>query len=359
MLKRNNLSVQLTFLILLIGALLASCTDKPQGTNPSPIADEALAPATVLPLPSPTLAAPLISVAAEETAVPEQTNQEPFSTVAIVEETAVIPAEIPITTPTNVPAFMPTSVPLPTPSGTYSWTLRVPILMYHYISTPPEDADIYRTDLSVPPENFREQMAYLAENGYTPIDLYQLSAAIAAKIDLPEKPVILTFDDGYLDNYENAFPILQEFGFTGTFFVITDLVDQGVGGYANWDQLEEMAAAGMRIESHSKSHPDLSTMSRDGVIFQVLGSQETIAAHIGYTPRYFCYPGGRYTDETMQILAELGFWGATTTQGGIWHGFEDRYEASRQRMRYDTTMEQFRILIDPDGTVGGKQAAEN
>jgi peptidoglycan/xylan/chitin deacetylase (PgdA/CDA1 family) len=201
-------------------------------------------------------------------------------------------------------------------------------------------------------------MAYLAENGYTPIDLYQLSAAVTAQIDLPEKPIVLTFDDGYLDNYENAFPILQEFGFIGTFFIITDFADQGAEGYANWEQLKEMAAAGMRIESHTKNHPDLSTMGRADIIFQALGSQETIAAHIGYAPRYLCYPGGRYNEETMQILAELDMWGAVTTQGGSWHGFADRYEWSRQRMRYETTMDQFRILIDPDGTVGGKLITE-
>ena len=356
MVQKNNTPVLLALIILLVGALLASCTPEPQAleaqeTNPSPIADEALAAVTVPPIASPTLAAPVISITTVATAVTEQPNPQPSPTVEIVTTVFTVDTE------TAVIAY--TAVPLPTPSGAYSWTLRVPILMYHYISVPPEDADIYRTDLSVTPENFREQMATLAENGYTPIDLYQLSAAIAAKSELPEKPVILTFDDGYLDNYENAFPILQELGFTGTFFILTDLIDQGAEGYATWEQLEEMAAAGMRIESHTKSHPDLSEMDRDGVISQASGSQETIAAHIGYTPRYLCYPSGRYTEEIMQILAELDFWGAVTTQGGTWHGFEDRYEWSRQRMRYDTTLAEFILFVDPDGTIGGKTTAEN
>jgi peptidoglycan/xylan/chitin deacetylase (PgdA/CDA1 family) len=302
-------------------------------------------------LTTPTLAAPIISVSTDATAVPQPTEPPPVEIVENGAETAV--------SPTETAAIIPPDVPAPTPIGNNIWTLRVPILMYHYISVPPTDADIYRTDLSVTPENFREQMTYLAENGYTPIDLYQLSAAVTSQIELPEKPVVLTFDDGYLDNYENAFPILQELGFVGTFFVITDLADQGADGYANWEQLEEMAAAGMRIESHTKNHPDLTTLGRDGIIFQVLGSQETIAAHIGYTPRFLCYPGGRYDEETMQILAELDLWGATTTQGGTWHHFGDRYEWSRQRMRNSTTMEQFQILVDPDGTVGGKLIDEN
>jgi peptidoglycan/xylan/chitin deacetylase (PgdA/CDA1 family) len=226
--------------------------------------------------------------------------------------------------------------------------------MYHYISSPPADADIYRTDLSTPPEQFRRQMAYLAENGYTPIDLYQLSAAIAAKIDLPEKPVVLTFDDGYRDNYENAFPVLQEYGFTATFFIIADYADQGAEGYMDWTQLEEMAAAGMRIESHSKNHPDLRGKSRDFHVFQMLGSQQTIASHVGYTPRYFSYPGGFYDQTSIDILRELDFWGAVTTQGGAWHGYGERYEWTRQRLRNDTTMEEFGWLVDLGGTVGGK-----
>ncbi len=353
MAKKQNLFV-LIIIILSVSILLAACTAEPsvfetQVATPTLIAEES---ATVTPVPSPTLAAPVISVSTDITAVPQPTEQPPSASVEETEmETAVIPTEIPV--------IIPPDVPPPTPSGSNIWDLHVPILMYHYISVPPADADIYRTDLSVTPENFREQMAYLAENGYTPIDLYQLSAAVAAQIELPEKPVILTFDDGYLDNYENAFPILQEFGFVGTFFIITDLADQGAEGYANWEQLKEMTAAGMRIETHTKNHPDLSTMGRNDVIFQALGSQETIAAHIGYTPRYLCYPGGRYNEETMQILSELDMWGAVTTQGGAWNGFADRYEWSRQRIRYETTMDQFRILVDTEGTVGGKPVTAN
>lgn len=349
--KRNHKSTLLLLILLLISIGISSCTNALE-TEPSttPGADDAAAVATNLPAPTPTLVAPIISVSTDATAVPPPTEPPP-PTAETGAETAV--------SPTEMPAIIHPDVPAPTPIGNNIWTLRVPILMYHYISIPPTDADIYRTDLSVTPENFREQMTYLAENGYTPIDLYQLSAAVTSQMELPEKPVILTFDDGYLDNYENAFPILQELGFVGTFFVITDLADQGAEGYANWEQLEEMAAAGMRIESHTKNHPDLTTLGRDGIIFQVLGSQETIAAHIGYTPRYLCYPGGRYDEETMQILAELDLWGATTTQGGSWHHFGDRYEWSRQRMRNNTTMDQFQILIDPDGTVGGKPVVEN
>ena len=85
------------------------------------------------------------------------------------------------------------AAPLPTPIGGYSWTLKVPILMYHYISQPPADADVYRVDLSVTPDNFRQQLAWLRDNGYTAIDYYDLSLAIVGHIELPEKPVPVSY----------------------------------------------------------------------------------------------------------------------------------------------------------------------
>lgn len=263
-----------------------------------------------------------------------------------------------VETPTEAPVVSAASpiadAPLPTPPGVYSWTLKVPILMYHYLSTPPEDADIYRVDLSVSPDSFREQLSYLRDNGYSTIDFYDLSRAITNQGDLPEKPIILTFDDGYIDNYEYAFPILQEHGFIATFFIVTDFVDKGRAGYMDWPMIEEMAAAGMRMESHSRNHPDLRTLSRDGLIWEMLGSQETLAAHIGYTPRYFAYPGGTYDATSIETLDDLQFWGAVTTKGGTWHGFDDRFEWSRVRIRFSTTIPEFASLVDLQGTSRGK-----
>ena len=275
--------------------------------------------------------------------------------IVATQTAAAHPPTPPIITPTLavVEAPPPTAI-MPTPAGVYSWTLKVPILMYHYISDPPADADVYRVDLSVTPEMFRQQMAYLSDNGYTPIDLYDLSAAIVSHKELPEKPIILTFDDGYLDNYEVAYPILQEYGFTGTFFVVSEFIDQQREGYMTWPMVEEMAAAGMRIESHSRTHPDLRDMDRDRLIWEILGSQETLAAHIGYTPRYFCYPGGSYDEATIQMLSELDFWGAVTTANGVWQGFNDRFEWRRVRIRNSTSLEEFARLVDLEGTVGGK-----
>lgn len=275
----------------------------------------------------------------------------------------------PIPTPTNTPTHTPTATavllqpiiptetavppPLPTPNGVYSWTLKVPILMYHYISVPPEGADKYRVNLSVEPDRFRAQMQYLVDNGYTTIDLYDLIRAITNNEDLPDKPIILTFDDGYKDNYENAWPIMQEFGFTGTFFIPTEFIDYDYEAYMSWEMLEELAVNGNRLEPHSRSHPNLRGLSREALIWQMLGPRETLAAHTGYKSRFFSYPSGRYDEDTTQLLKELDFWGAVTTQGGTWHGFEDRYEWTRMRIWHGMPMDVFADRVDLNGTISG------
>lgn len=227
-----------------------------------------------------------------------------------------------------------------------SRTVRVPILMYHYISSPPEGADRYRIDLSVEPAEFRRQMEYLAANGFTTIDFYDLILAITDKQPLPPRPVILTFDDGYRDHYLNAYPILREFGQKGTFFVVTEFADRGFDMYMNWPMLEEMSAAGMRIEPHTKTHVDLRGQDYDFALYQILGSLQTVEAHIGYRPRFFAYPGGTYDDQAIEILQAQGFWGAVTTRNDKMHSFDDRYEWRRLRVRYTTPLAEFADLVN-------------
>lgn len=279
-------------------------------------------------------------------------SNTPTSTPTFTPTNTPHPSITPTITPSSTPT--PTPLPLPTPVGTISYTVKVPILMYHYVSTPPEDADVYRTDLSVEPEVLLEQMTYLAENGYTPIDFYDLSRAITTDQPLPSKPVILTFDDGYLDNYENAYPILEQFGFKATFFIVTEFVDRNLEGYMTWEMIAEMASAGHRFEPHSRTHPDLREQSRAFLIWEILGPIETLTYHLGYQPRYFSYPSGRYDEDVINILQELDMWGAVTTQSGKWHGYPNRYEWSRLRVRYNTPLAEFIDMVDPGEAINGK-----
>ncbi|MCO5184366.1 MAG: polysaccharide deacetylase family protein [Anaerolineae bacterium] len=310
-----------------------------QVATSTPAISTSTATATLTPLPA---ATDTPTVAPTTTPLPPATTPPTATRLPVTTNAGNVTA-----TPTTVPiADLLTVLPRPTPRNNISDTVRVPILMYHYLSTPPADADKYRLDLSVTPANFAQQMQYLADNGYTPLDLYDLALVITQKQDLPEKPVIITFDDGYRDNYENAFPILQQHGFKATFFVITGPIDQGAEQYMTWEMVEQMSQAGMRIESHTVTHPQLAGMERDDQYFQIQSSQQTIADHIGYTPRFLCYPGGFYDETTIDVLRELDMWGAVTTQGGQWHSFDGRYEWPRMRMRNATTLREFAGLLE-------------
>ncbi|MDJ0753993.1 MAG: polysaccharide deacetylase family protein [Ardenticatenaceae bacterium] len=302
---------------------------------------------------------PLSTFTPIPTITPEGDAVAQLSPPTVTASPTLIPTATHTPTPTFTPSPMPTpnppvyltaplpDLPLILPSPTVSRSVRVPILMYHYISVPPDDADQYRINLSVEPDDFRSQMAFLKADGYETVDMYDMIEAIVNGIPLPEKPIILTFDDGYRDNYTNAYPILTEFGFKGTFFIATEFVDRGYEPYMTWPMIEEMAAAGHRFESHTKTHPDLILLDRAGLIWQILGSQETLAAHIGYKPQFFSYPSGSYNEDTIEILQELNFWGAVTTQGGAWHGFYNRYEWPRIRVSHSTSIGRLQRALLP------------
>jgi peptidoglycan/xylan/chitin deacetylase (PgdA/CDA1 family) len=226
--------------------------------------------------------------------------------------------------------------------------IRVPILMYHYISTPPADADIYRVDLSVPPDLFRQHLAYLAAEGYTAITLGDLGAALAQGAPLPPRPVILTFDDGYADNYTAAFPLLREFGFTGTFFVMTAGPDLANPNYMTWHQIAEMAAANMQMQSHTRDHPDLRGRDYDFLVYQLLGAQESLVAHTGAAQHAFAYPAGHYDDAVRSFLRGLGVQQAVTTQHGALHTTDGALELSRVRVRSTTGVNALAALLTTD-----------
>ncbi|MBN1679550.1 MAG: polysaccharide deacetylase family protein [Anaerolineae bacterium] len=224
--------------------------------------------------------------------------------------------------------------------------IRVPILMYHYISVPPDDADRYRLDLSVTPDHFADQLAWLQAEGYTTITLADLVLALDNGNPLPRKPVVLTFDDGYTDAYDNAFRLLRRYDMIGTFFVVTDWLDEQRPGYLTWDQAREMAAAGMSIQSHSRSHPDLADgCDYDCLVYQILGSVETIEAEIGERPLFFCYPSGRYNRDVQTVLSQVGILAAVTTHGSTLHVSDRLLELARVRMRGTTTITNFAWMV--------------
>lgn len=240
----------------------------------------------------------------------------------------------PASTPTPFRGLLPspTPSPEPTPDGNIRRTV-IPILMYHHVAVPPPDADAIRRDLSVSPANFEAQLRYLIENGYQPVTLRDLVMHLQAGQPLPSKPVMLTFDDGFKDQYTNAYPLLRKYGFRATFFIITCFVDEEREGYMSWADVELLHAAGMEIGSHSYTHPDLRWKSFDYIVWQVLGSREAIEARTHKPVRFFSYPSGQYDQQVVDVLRSAGYWAAVTVQAGSLQSSEHAFELRRIRVR--------------------------
>jgi len=185
---------------------------------------------------------------------------------------------------------------------------QVTVLNYHKV-------DDTKIALSISPADFEQQMLYLQENGYTAISPDELLANLKEGIPLPEKPVLITFDDGYEDNYKNAFPILQKFGYKATIFVITDFLSCNPN-YLTWDQAREMQASGITIASHTMQHKSLTALSDEEIRAELCGSKAALEYQLKIKNAYFAYPTGTYNAHIMKLVEETGYKGAFTIKYG-------------------------------------------
>jgi peptidoglycan/xylan/chitin deacetylase (PgdA/CDA1 family) len=285
---------------------------------------------------------------------------DPTATVSPTLYPTITPSPLPSSTPTPTASSTPTAtatprpsptasatptpLPQPTPDGTVR-TLRVPILMYHYISAAPADADDVRRDLSLPPERFEEQLKYLVEQGYQSISLTDLVLALQTGSALPPKPIIITLDDGYQDAYTNAYPLLVKYHMKATVFIITGQVDSNNPDYLTWSQAAEMSRHDIDIESHSVNHPDLRNREAAFVQHELSASKEAIEARTARTVRFFCYPSGGYDTNVINLLPVEGYWAAVTTTQGIEQTSSSPFELLRLRIRGYFGAEQLATLL--------------
>ncbi len=188
----------------------------------------------------------------------------------------------------------------------------IPILMYHSIS------DEKNNDAVISPQRFKEQMEYLFRHNYHPITFDELYAYLTNEPNLPDKPVVITFDDGYRDTYQIALPILKQYAFKSVLFIPTG----EVGKRLSWQELREMKAAGMEIGSHGVTHQSLAELTYDQQLQEINESKRLLDKNLNQTTRYFCYPNGSYNQDTLRLLQEAGFVLAVTIEPG-WASPED------------------------------------
>ena len=186
--------------------------------------------------------------------------------------------------------------------------------MYHRVDLRLSARDPITLHLTVMAPAFETQLRLLRDAGDRSMMLDALRAAIDRRAPLPGRRVVLTFDDGYEDNYTVVFPLLRRYGFIGTFFVVTSTI--GTRDHLTAPQLREMAEAGMEIESHGVHHVDFSLLSPAAARSELARSRKTIEAWTGRPVAYFAYPAGRYNAGLERILEDLGYRGAVTERPG-------------------------------------------
>lgn len=204
----------------------------------------------------------------------------------------------------------------------------VPIVMYHSVSADKDPRDIQFNSISK--KNFEYQMAFLKTRHYSVISLDELVLAIKGKRKLPFKTVVLTFDDGYTDNYENAFPVLRQHGFPATMFVAPGLI--GKKGYLTWDQVKEMDASGISFGSHTLTHAYLPELSQEKQRREIYASKKILEHHLRHPVNNFCYKIGGFTDWAKAQVKKAGYLSACTTNRGFSRFNRDVYELKRVRL---------------------------
>lgn len=211
--------------------------------------------------------------------------------------------------------------------------IYAPILMYHHVAPKIGDNPYY-----VSPDIFEQQMAWLHDNGYNVISLDKFYNSVFGNELLPNRPVVLTFDDGDKDQYLNAVPAMKKYGFTGTFYIITN--DVGGGGFMSWDMLTEMVNDGMDIESHTVHHPNLASLGEEETKLELTKSKRVLEEKLGITVKHLAYPGGAYSALTIRMLEDLGYLTATTVNHSQYHSIgSSAYKIPR--MHIDSDMESF------------------
>lgn len=186
------------------------------------------------------------------------------------------------------------------------------VLEYHHICDEiGDDGGAY----AVPPADFQEQLDYLRAEGYTTITMQDFARAKKGKQELPEKPVILTFDDGYEDNYTVLLPILEERGMQGTVYMITNSI--GRKGYLSWNQLRDMQNRGIELGSHTANHQPLTSLDREKQAEEMKLSKLLMEWNGLRTIFTFSYPNGAYDEGMPALLKENEYLTAVTGDGGL------------------------------------------
>lgn len=204
-------------------------------------------------------------------------------------------------------------------SATSSRSVKVPIVAYHSVRAYIKGESTYQDAYDITPELLEEQLKYIRDHGYTTITFADVIANFEHGTPLPPKPVILSFDDGWRNEYEHAFPLLKKYNMKGTFFIFTNPINRKEH-WMTWDEIKEMEAAGMEIGGHSRTHPMLTKIETDAALDkEISGSKKIIENHLGHPIYAFAYPFGLENERVRGAVGRAGYVVARTLSSGVWN----------------------------------------
>ena len=229
---------------------------------------------------------------------------------------------------------------------------RLPVLMYHAVHN-------HRSPISVAPQDFRQHMRWLKVGGFKVLSTASLVQKLRQGGSLPLNSLVLTFDDGLECLYWNVYPVLREFGFTATVFLVSGYCGKmnnwpgqpkGIPSLKllNWEQIKEMDDNGIEFGVHSVSHPRLDRISQVEVEIELIESKSDIEQHLGHEVEVFAYPYGRF-DAYVKELTEKTFLGACGTELGYVNLDSDPFALNRIDVYYFQRPAMFRALFSPPG----------
>src|SRR5215204_1556942 len=241
---------------------------------------------------------------------------------------------------------------------------RVPILLYHSISG---DASPYTRPYAVTPEAFREQLDCVVGSGSNTLSVSSFARAIRGQAQLPDRPVVITFDDGFLDFADVALPALLERGLAATVYVTSGFL-RGRPGVAVarpfddpmlfWSQLTELAALGVEIGGHSHSHPHLDALPRQKAWNEIVHCRDLLESELGTPVLSFAYPHGYSSSSVRRLVHEAGFHSACGVKNVLSSTHDDPFALARLTVRSDTSLDDFAAWVRGGGarTVSGRES---
>ncbi len=217
----------------------------------------------------------------------------------------------------------------------------VPIIMYHKI-----DEDSAFSKLSVSPEGFKRQMQFLKKHNYNVVYLEDLPGLLRAG-KVPRRTIAITFDDGYENNYTNAYPVLKEFNLPATIFIVPVLI--GIEGYLSWDEVIEMSESGIiDIGSHTMTHAYLPDLHEEKLDSEIFDSKRAIEGHIRKVVTSFSYPLGHFNTHIKDKVKRAGYKIAVSTNPGKAYPKHDIFAMKRLRISH-TSDNLFVFWIETSG----------